>query len=122
MTSTPTASPPMKYIPPWGLRSSFSNSVSGLCAPPNLSSLMFGLQHLLRVDVVGRQQRNRTQVVAEVRNPQAAHREWDHEVRPGHVETRRKVRFHQPEQIYITNDEQPRRQPHQTRDVALERA
>src|SRR5579864_2173120 len=104
---------------PSGLMSSFSKpELFAVC----FSSLMLGLQNLLRVYVVGRQQGLRTQVVTEECEPQTSHRKRNQQVCPCHMEDCREIRLDQPEQIDITHNHEPRRQPDQPCDVTLQRA
>src|SRR5215475_7773064 len=83
-------------------------------------SLMLRLQNLLRIDVVGGKQRQRTQLVAEVGDPQAAHREGNHKIGPGHAEVLRKIWLDDPEQIHVAHEQQPRRNPYELGYIALE--
>src|SRR6201987_4610916 len=83
---------------------------------------MLGLQNLLRIHVVGGQERHQTEVVAEIREPKASHRERDQQIGPGDVEAGGKVRLNQPEQIDIAHADEPDCQPDQARDIALERS
>src|SRR6266403_3817143 len=88
-----------------------------------MGSLLMGrLQYVLRSRVVSGNQRPRTQVVAEVRDPDSAHGEGDHEVCQGDGESLGKARIDVPEQVDVARDEHPGGQPNQAGNVALERA
>src|SRR6267378_4542435 len=107
---------------PAALRSSCSKlSYPGWCSCWSFSSLMLGLQNLFRVDVVGGQERQRTQVVTEVGDPQSAHCEGNHQVRPGHAEGCGEVGLDDPEKVHVAHEQQPPRQVDELCYVALER-
>src|SRR6266496_3763854 len=80
------------------------------------------LQYVLRSRVVSGNQRPRTQVVAEIRDPDSAHGEGDHEVGQGDGEGLGESGLDVPEQIDVMRDEHPGGQPNQAPDVTLERA
>src|SRR6266851_1130614 len=86
------------------------------------SLLMRRLQYVLRSRVVSGNQRPRTQVVAEVRDPESAHGEGDHEVCQGNGESLGKAGLDMPEQVDVARDEHPGGQPNQAGNVALEGA
>src|ERR1700681_1753222 len=86
------------------------------------SLLMRRLQYVLRSCAVSGNQRPRTQVVAEVRDPDSAHGEGDHEVCQGDDESLGKAGLDVPEQVDVAGDEHPGGQPNQACNVALERA
>src|SRR6266446_7343829 len=86
------------------------------------SLLMRRLQYVLGSRVVSGNQRPRTQVVAEERDPESAHGEGDHEVCHGDGESLGKAGLDVPEQVDVARDEHPGGQPNQAGNVALERA
>src|SRR6266446_10846991 len=86
------------------------------------SLLMRRLQYVLRRRIVSGNQRPRTQVVAEVRDPESAHGEGEREVCQSNGEGLGKAGLDVPEQVDVARDEHPGGQPNQAGDVALERA
>src|SRR5215471_4957400 len=80
------------------------------------------LQYVLRSRVISRNQRPRTQVVAEVRDPDSAHGEGNGEVRQGDSEILGEAGLDVPEQLDVARDQHPGGQPNQAGNVALERA
>src|SRR5712671_4423141 len=85
------------------------------------SLLMRRLQYVLRSRVVSGNQRPRTQVMAEVRDPESAHGEGDHEVCQGDGESLGEAGLDVPEQVDVAGDEHPGGQPNQAGNVTLER-
>src|SRR3981081_4241735 len=86
------------------------------------SLFMRRLQYVLRSRVVSGNQRPRTQVVAEVGDPESAHGEGDHEVWQSDGESLGKAGLDVPEQVDVARDEHPGGQPNQAGNVALEGA
>src|ERR1700674_1941031 len=86
------------------------------------SLLMRWLKYGLRSRVLSGNQRPRTQVVAEVRDPDSAHGEGDREVCQSDGESLGKAGLDVPEQVNVARDEHPGGQPNQAGNVALERA
>src|SRR5580658_6074656 len=80
------------------------------------------LQYVLRSRVESGNQRSRTQVVAEIGDPDPAHGEGNYEVCRGDGESLGEAGLDVPEQVDVVRDEHPGGEPNQARDVALERA
>src|ERR1700675_747720 len=80
------------------------------------------LQYALRSRALTGNQRARTQVVAEVGDPESAHGEGDHEVCQGDGESLGKAGLDVPEQVNVARDEHPGGQPNQAGNVTLEGA
>src|ERR1035438_9905438 len=84
------------------------------------SSLMGRLQYILCSRVVSGNQRLRAEVVAEVRDPNAAHGEWDRDVGQGDGEIFGEAGLDVPEQIDVAGYQHPCGQPNKALDVAFE--
>src|SRR6266851_7660709 len=110
-------------------RSSRSKSISSFCPSIWMSSLMKQDYNSLLVrrfqnfhskNVIRGDERHRTQIAEEIRQPQSSHRNRDHYVEPGDVECNGKVGLDDPEQVDVAHQQKPRRQPDQARDITLE--
>src|SRR5208282_3571074 len=83
---------------------------------------MRGLQYVLRSRVVSGNQSPRTQVVAEIRDPDSAHGEGNREVSQRDGKSLGEAGLDVPEQVNVAHDEHPGGQPNQSGNVTLERA
>src|SRR5580658_3597042 len=84
--------------------------------------MMLRLQYFYGRRIIGGQQWQRAQIAEEVGQPEAADRDWHDYVGHSYVESLRKIRLDNPEQVHITHQQHPCGQPDQLADVALERA
>src|ERR1022692_1660184 len=83
---------------------------------------MCRLQNFVGIRVIGRQQRQRSQVTEKIPKPETADGDGYNHLRQGHNESLGKIRFDDPEQIEIADQHQPDREPRQPANVALEGA
>src|SRR5450432_1592637 len=76
-------------------------------------------QEFLRVLVIDRQQRTRSQIPEEQRQPESANGDRNHQVEPVEVKTAVEVRLDVPEQIHKPHKDKPTREPDQLARIAL---
>src|SRR5208282_5565797 len=74
---------------------------------------MCRLQNLVGIGVVGRQKRQRSQVVEEIPKPESADGDGDDHIGQGQGDGLGEIGFDDPEQIKVTNQQQPDREPRQ---------
>src|SRR6266478_2624347 len=76
-------------------------------------------QEFLRMQVVNRQERTRSQVMEEQRQPESTNGDWNNQIQPVEIKAAVEVGLDIPEQVHEPHEDEPGGEPHQLARIAL---